>query len=298
MKLSFKDFYKVYNESLNDWQNEWVHYSDIPYLSINPKQTHSDPAALYFFPINFKPVSAYTSKPYKFTAKLKENAKVLDLSTVSREEAVRLMDLAGVEKIAEIEDLYPLLKREFYNDGSGRKRVGAFNKFFRDAGYDAIFDDIDVIFGKTEKQLVVLNQNALSDVQFFYNKHPIYFSMKKAINELVEKISPFSDKVEVSPIVNKKEGYVRKGNKDVPSYVLGTTISFYKGENYFIVRAYNDYYSKRNNDISFSLMYSSPRLGSGSGASYNYAKNEWERHSLDRIVKDAETVLTGNDDRI
>lgn len=296
--MKFKEFYKIYNESLNDWPNEWVHYSDIPYLSINPKQSHSDPAGLYFFPINFKPVSFYSSKPYKFTAKLKENAKVLDLSNVSREEAVRLMDLAGVEKIAELEDLYPLIKRKFYNDGTGRKKIGAFNKFFRDAGYDAIFDDIDVIYGKSEKQLVVLNQNALEDIQFFYNKHFIYDSMKKSINELVEKISPFSDKVEISPIVNKKESYRQQGDKNIPNYVLGTTISFYKGENYFIVSAYNDYYSKRSNEISFSLMYSSPRLGSGSGASYNYAKNEWERYSLDRIVKDAETVLTGNDDRI
>lgn len=296
--MKFKEFYKIYNESLNDWPNEWVHYSDIPYLSINPKQMHSDPAGLYFFPINFKPVPAYTSKPYKFTAKLKENAKVLDLSNVSREEAVRLMDLAGIEKIAEIEDLYPLIKWQFYDDGTGRKKIGAFNKFFRDAGYDAIFDDIDVIFGKTEKQLVVLNQNALKDIQFFYNKHPIYDSMKKCINELVEKISPFSDKVEISPIINKKEGYITKGNKNVPSYVLTSTLSFYKGENYFIIKAINDYYSKRNNEISFSLMYSFPSLGTGSGASYNYAKNEWERNSINRIVKDAQTVLTGNDDRI
>jgi hypothetical protein len=296
--MKFKEFYKLYTESLSDWPNEWVHYSDIPYLSINPQQTHSDPAALYFFPINFKPVSAYTSKPYKFTAKLKENAKVLDLSTVSREEAVRLMDLAGVEKIAEIEDLYPLLKREFYNDGSGRKRVGAFNKFFRDAGYDAIFDDIDVIYGRTEKQLVILNQNALEDVQFFYNKYPIYNSMKKSISELVEKISEFSDSYSISDIKSKTDGWRRIDDKLVPNKILSSEISFKKGKNYFHIKAYSDSESKRNNEISFSLMYSSPSLGYGSGASYNYAKNEWERNSIHRIVDDAKKVLTGEDYRI
>jgi len=106
--MKFKEFYKLYTESLSDWPNEWVHYSDIPYLSINPQQTHSDPAALYFFPINFKPVSAYTSKPYKFTAKLKENAKVLDLSTVSREEAVRNY----TEKVWKEWSLAPVQDRE------------------------------------------------------------------------------------------------------------------------------------------------------------------------------------------
>jgi hypothetical protein len=295
--MKFKEFYKLYTESLSDWPNEWVHYSDIPYLSINPQQTHIDPAGLYFFPINFKPVSAYTRKPYKFTAKLKSTAKVLDFSTISREEMTRLADLADIESFLEIDDLYQKIRTNFYQNYK-TKKPGSFNKFFRDAGYDAIFDDIDVIYGRTEKQLVILNQNALEDVQFFYNKYPIYNSMKKSISELVEKISEFSDSYSMSDIKSKTDGWRRIDDKLVPNKILSSEISFKKGKNYFHIKAYSDSESKRNNEISFSLMYSSPSLGYGSGASYNYAKNEWERNSIHRIVDDAKKVLTGEDYRI
>jgi hypothetical protein len=187
----------------------------------------------------------------------------------------RLADLADIESFLEIDDLYQKIRTNFYQNYK-TKKPGSFNKFFRDAGYDAIFDDIDVIYGRTEKQLVILNQNALEDVQFFYNKYPI----------------------SMSDIKSKTDGWRRIDDKLVPNKILSSEISFKKGKNYFHIKAYSDSESKRNNEISFSLMYSSPSLGYGSGASYNYAKNEWERNSIHRIVDDAKKVLTGEDYRI
>lgn len=83
--MKFKEFYKLYTESLSDWSGDWVHYTNIPYLSFNPKASHSDPTGIYFFPKEFKPSSSYTSKKYKFSAKLKPDAKVLDFSKITRE---------------------------------------------------------------------------------------------------------------------------------------------------------------------------------------------------------------------
>lgn len=288
--MKFKEFYNLYIESLENWPNEWVHYSNIPFLSINPKQAHSDPAGLYFFPSNFKPVSSYTSKPYKFTAKLKPEAKVLDLSKIDRAEMRRLADLAGVISFIEVEDWWAKIKGTFSYNAFSTKRAGSFNRFFRNAGYDAIFDDIAVIYGKSETQLLVLNPRMLTDVQFFYNKHQIYSAMIKSVNEVIRGIEPFSDSFQKSKIVNRREW----GRENV----LQCTVTFTKGENSLTIKAYSDSGSKKSNEISFSIILSNPRLKTGSGAAYDYVKNEWTFNSINRLIEDSKKVLTGVDERI
>jgi len=294
--MKFKDFYKLYTESLNDWPNEWVHYTNIPFLSFNPKASHSDPTGLYFFPKEFKPSSSYTSKKYKFSAKLKPDAKVLDFSKITREEMTILADLAGVEKFVEIDDLYDSL-RYVFTQGLNKK-AGSFNRFFVNAGYDAIFDDIGVVYGKYEKQLIVLNPKCLSDIEMHTKKYPIYDEMNLSSKEIIERLTPYSDSVETTEIKKEKEGWVKNDQeKLIPNYTLKKYMTFKKDEKRVTIYAYSNRDSEKTNEISFSLS-SFPRLDYGSGASYNYSKKEWNYNSIEKIVKDAVSVLTGKDDRI
>lgn len=297
--MKFKEFYKLYTESLSDWSGEWVHYTDTPYLSFRPNAFHSDPTGLYFFPKEFKPVSSYTSKKYKFSAKIKPDARVLDLSKVTREEMTRLADLAGVEKFIEIDDLYGSLRRVFKMTDGPEKKAGSFNRFFFNAGYDAIFDDIAVIYGKSETQLIVLNPRCLMDVEMHINKYPIFKELNLANEEIIDRLTPYSDKVETLKIRKEREGWFRDDRGElIPDYATKKYTTFKKGENRVTILAYSNSGSRRSNEISFSISFSSPRLGYGSGASYDYAKKEWTFNSIERIVADAIKVLTGEDDRI
>ena len=297
--MRFKEYYNLYLESLSDWSGEWVHYTDVPYLSFNPKASHSDPTGIYFFPKEFNPVSSYSSKKYKFSAKLKPDAKVLDFSKITREEMTRLADLAGVESFIEIDDLYYSLKKVFNMTKGPNKKAGSFNRFFVNAGYDAIFDDIDIVYGKSEKQLIVLNPKCLTDVEMHINKYPIYDEMNKSVKELIDKLTPYCDSVESTQIkkYSALDQYKDDKGKLVKDYILEKTIYFKKGENYVTIKAYSNRNSKKTNEINFSII-SSSNSDVDSGASYNYAKKEWNFNSIEKIVDDAVSILTGEDDRI
>jgi hypothetical protein len=297
--MRFKEHYKLYLESLENWSGEWVHYTDIPYLSFKPKAFHSDPTGLYFFPKEFKPVSSYSSKKYKFTANLKSDARVLDLSKVTREEMTRLADLAGVEKFIEIDDLYSSLQKVFRMTDGPNKKAGAFNRFFFNAGYDAIFDDIAVVYGKSETQLIVLNKNCLTNVKMHINSYPIFKELNLANEELIVRLTPYSNSVETSKIKKEREGRIRNNRGElIPDYSLKKYTTFEKDKNRVTIVAYSNSGSKRSNEINFSILYSSPSLNYSSGASYNYAKKEWLMNSIERIVKDAIKILTREDNTV
>jgi hypothetical protein len=297
--MKFKDFYKLYTESLSDWSGEWVHYTNIPYLSFNPKAFHADPTGIYFFPKEFKPNSSYSSRKYKFSAKLKPDAKVLDFSKITREEMTRLADLAGVEKFIEIEDLYPSLRNVFKMTEGPEKKAGSFNRFFVNAGYDAIFDDINIVYGRSEKQLIVLNQKCLSDVEMHINKYSIYNEMTLSSEEIIKRLTPYCDSIENTKIKKRREGWIRNDQGElIPDYMLEKYMTFKKGKNYLSILAYSNSGSKKTNEIDFSIVSTSLRLKYNSGASYDYAKKEWNFNSIEKIVKDAISILTGEDDRI
>lgn len=210
----------------------------------------------------------------------------------------RLADLAGVEKFVEIDDLYDSLRAVFGMTQGINKKAGSFNRFFVNAGYDAIFDDIGVVYGKYEKQLIVLNSKCLSDIEMHIKKYPIYDEMNFSCQEIIERLTPYSDSVETTEIKKEKDGWIRNDKgKLVPDYTLKKYITFKKEENRVTIYAYSNINSEKTNEISFSLS-SSPRLDYGSGASYNYSKKEWTFNSIEKIVKDAVSVLTREDDRI
>lgn len=199
--------------SYSDWSGEWVHYSDINKIGINPQQFHMDLAGVYLFPKEFKTRGTlWKEKKYKFTVKIGDSAKVLDLSKLSKND---LRDVLDKLKIKFSEDAYPLnvdnfweaLKNHYCLGNS--KNAGRWNADFRRLGYDAVFDDTGSIH-TAEVQLVVLNPKIIKiiDVETQNIKRGQFDRVKRASDYLVSLLKPYG-KVEVD-IKKKRELYPKK----------------------------------------------------------------------------------------
>src|SRR3989344_6954723 len=93
---------KVLLESYNDWDHEyWVHYSNVPYLKVNYDPSHRDPIGLYFFPKDFKPRLYWRTYKYKFIVHIKDNINILDLSKLSKEDAINMLKNPNLKNIDE-----------------------------------------------------------------------------------------------------------------------------------------------------------------------------------------------------
>jgi len=147
------------------WQGTWVHYSKHPELTVNPQQFHQDPAGIYLFPEAFKVAPMWSNKPYKFLVEVPRDLKVLDLAAIDTAElALRLLDDTKTTEGKE----YDYFKEQILKTKEPADRAweylqryflgkpGAFNKRLREAGYEAIFDDIKAIHSN-EVQLLVLD---------------------------------------------------------------------------------------------------------------------------------------------
>jgi oligoribonuclease (3'-5' exoribonuclease)/8-oxo-dGTP pyrophosphatase MutT (NUDIX family) len=145
----------------------WIHYSNVPQLTINPKPNHRDPAGIYLFPENFTPAPMWRSYKYRFKVKLDPSTKVLDLSKITADEAIEISKKLGIppttiknfrvdEKSAEdvADRFWDLLCNYFIM--TGKRGPGAWNKALRSVGYDAVFDDTQAIH-VAEDQLLILD---------------------------------------------------------------------------------------------------------------------------------------------
>ena len=206
--------------SYKDWSGEWVHYTDINKLGINPKQFHMDLSGIYLFPKEFKTSGTiWKSKKYKYIVKLKENAKVLDLSTLSEDDLWAILDKLNIdknsvytaEKALDVDNFWESLKN-YYTISNKSRSAGAalWNKEFRRLGYDAIFDDTGSIH-TSEVQIVVLDPKVLTvvDVETQNVKRGQFDRIKVCLDLLAKKLKPYG-KVEVEPLKKRKEWSEKK----------------------------------------------------------------------------------------
>ena len=167
-KLRVKERYRIIADYAKYLGKTWVHYTDHEQLKFNIKPFHLDPVGIYFFPESFRTGGGWHAKPYKFTARVKPGASILDMSEVATTEDARelLVKLKAWDDKYKPEQIsgkparwaWTRLQETF----TGRK--GAFTKAFMNAGYDGVFDDTDSIFSG-EDQLIVFNQKILTDVK-------------------------------------------------------------------------------------------------------------------------------------
>ena len=214
-------------EDYEKWNSgKWIHYSLLPQMTINPKQLHRDPSGIYFFPEKFKPLAFWTKMPYRFTAKV-NNLKILDLSKLSLKDIMEILKAAGeddneyIHKSKKpVDAMWEVLSDKFSSNPS------KFNKFLRNLGYDAVFDDTGSILS-TEVQLIVLDPGKLKDYTVTVQSTSGYEDAKKVFDWMIKNSRNYGVTVETSKLAKKRNNW--GGTTDIKG-----ALRFSKGEEYVV----------------------------------------------------------------
>lgn len=196
---------------LTDWSGEWVHYTDINKLGVNPQQFHQDLAGIYLFPKEFKTRGTiWKKKKYKFIVKVQSDAKILDLSKLKEDDLWSLLEKLNIPKTyfneekINVDSFWDALKN-YYILSTKAKGSAFWNKEFRRLGYDGIFDDTESIHS-AEVQLVALDPKILKiiDVETQNISRGQYERIQKHLNLLAHHLSHYGT-VDIKPLKKKKE---------------------------------------------------------------------------------------------
>lgn len=211
----------------SDWAGKWVHYGSEPFLKLNPKQFHQDPAAIYLFPMDFKPAGQWQDKRYKFVISVDDGLKVLDLSKLKKNEMLDLARKVGLEiesdklnptEYSSSADLWwSALRAHFMG------RPGKFNKALRELGFDAIFDDTKSIHS-LEIQLLVLNPSKIKVVETIDQLRTGYEEINKLL-KMVEKKSSNYGNLRIEKPKKVYESWYK-------SHILKCHVNVEKNDNY------------------------------------------------------------------
>lgn len=295
----------IINESLADWGDEWVHYSSHPMLTVNPKPFHMDPLGIYFFPASHNPPQAmWHQKPYRYYAKIRPDAHILDVGHITPEQIQQIVAAAGItDEYNDYTTRYPpkdikkafdmaweLLQRKFFIS----HRLATFNKVLRDLGYQAIFDDTGAIHS-VEPQLLVLDRRIIAAVRREDQKGSGYADMQKVVQEVAAFASQYG-KVTIGQITkpNQKSYY---GDQDK---LLKAQVQVEHPNNQ------EDYFAQGNRrctlDVGIQktaptvvyvlIRFSTPSLGYGAGAAYSISQHAWEQHhDLEHLRRPMEQIF-------
>ena len=267
---------KSTNASLDDWSGEWVHFTDVNKLGVNPKQFHQDPAGMYLFPREYKTSGTiWQEKKYKLVVELKPGAKVLDLSKLSMTDMKDMADKLEVGgDFKDIDTFWDALKNHYI---LATKAPGAakWNKDFRELGYDAIFDDTESIH-VGEVQLLVLNPSKARVIDAIrQNPDSGAFQRIKDHQKLVADFSrQYGD-------VNIKNPKTYKGYAGDQNYLAGE-VEVTNGDNYITWRIQDE----NQRFMRLSVYDASKRSNSGSlGSIVEKHKEDEIRRAVDNASK-------------
>lgn len=277
--------------SISDWRGEWIHFSKLPVLKINPKQFHSDPAGLYFFPEKFDPAGSWTKYDYKFTAELAPSAKVLDLSDLNWESAIALVRKVTGEEPKQPENFTGTPTSKWDNGTPGSRaweamrehftrRPGAFNKALQRAGYDAVFDDTKAIHF-AEVQLLVLNEKVVKVLNLEdLKKGSGFAAVEQASGDLAKALETFGKVTKTPPRKGKGDwGGAPVLQSVVEVKTVGKSASF-------MVKA-----DMERGTVNVSMRWSEPRLNYGVGAEFDIYRKRWDGDQFDRLLRSVQTVF-------
>lgn len=281
---------EIINESLADWGNEWVHYSDHPMLTINQNQFHQDPAGIYFFPAKIQPeASMWHDKAYRYTAQLKPGARVLDVSTITDQQINQLVQAAGphvVEQFNAYIAQYPpdsiskkfhmaweRIRAWFAYEGGKTRQFSSFNAMIRRLGWDAIFDDTGSIHVGEPQQLLVLNPRVLTNVRMDRQSGGSFAGMQRLYQDILA-IAQRYGQVEASPIRKpNRESYFADQDK-----LLMATIRVVNPQNEENYSTISLYIEKNKPGIAVAdKRYSNPK-GHYAVAAFHIPRGDYDRN--------------------
>ena len=295
---------RPFGEELEHWDNGiWVHYSKHPGLKIHPQQLHHDPAGIYLFPEKFKPEGGWYQYPYKFIVKV--NAQnILDLAKLKEEDSVKIYEAlvpadkrgltrADFRRTNHADILWSGLQDYFVNaNGPG---VGAWNKAFRDLGYDAIFDDTGSIF-TNEVQMIVLDPKKVKVIERITQNESGFEEVKLVAGKLAEMLKPYG------------EVTVSKPKKNRPRYggarsTIDCTVRVENGDKYLTWDVGTRFHQKDDavpTTISVHLSGGAYELRQNRsiGTSFEWKKQPWDFKDLEHEVEIAAKAEFGKNESV
>ncbi len=294
----------IINEILSDWKSDvWVHYTNVPYIKINPKQAHGDPSGIYLFPSEFKPKADYWAiKKYSFYVKLSPDIKILDLSNITAKQAEDILHkiIKTPDKLGDIiprmyaaekgEDKYNKTPSdpfwEFLKNYFGG-HYSEWNASFRKLGYDAIFDDSKAIH-TMEPQMLVLNPTKIRVVKMETRKGSGYEYMIKVAHHIKDMMKDYKGYWHIGK--PKKNSY---GKLEIFMMFSNLPDKEWENEKYRDV-TFNIYVNKKEGEnvppheiyVSFG---STPRKSYGIGAKFSIIDQSWS--DVNRLKKEIDDAL-------
>lgn len=185
-------------KGLNE-HNIYVHFTNQPTLSYNPKPSHHDPIGIYAFPKDYVldnqlEKNSYFTEPRKnrfiFILKSTENARILNLGGLSKKDAMEILIQMGIDQsvVKKAYDYYATLDNYYFRD---RESVGhvfwdtiegwrknkqltknsSWNALFKKTKYNTIYDPgLGIIHRNEPKQIIFLSHSAYEIVDVVTNK--------------------------------------------------------------------------------------------------------------------------------
>lgn len=284
-------------EILKDWGQLYVHYSKSSHITINPRPKHRDPVGIYLFPEEFSTIGHWVGHPYKFYVKIKPNTNILDLGTLTEDQINTILDqipavknhyetmLASYPKhtTSEKVDLMWEMLQAHFSLRLGRKQA-AFNKLFRDLGYQAIFDDTDSVH-IAEVQMIILDPRVIEVQKVEKRGGSGFAEINKVINDIIPLIKNRNLPFEVTK---------PRKNKDTWSSTskLSGRIRIGNEEQYLEISVGTDD-EQPPTKVLASALYSRPNLNAGFGAEYSILTKDYDNFSnLAQIEQAIDKVFT------
>lgn len=298
-------------ESLTDWKGRWVHFTNVPYLKLNPKQFHTDVIGIYLFPETFKPHDHWLEMKYKFTVEIPSNLRVLDLATMSKEDCVNLLIKLQLDAKRGFDDTVNLIKKvgqegSYYHQPADPmweflKEVystsyAKWNGDFRRIGYDAIFDDTNSIHIR-EVQLIILDPTKLKVLSMEQRSGTGYKDVLRVMNRILQMIKKYHGHVEVrKPIKKTRKSWYSEDLEG--SITLSNKIRDNYGDDDYREISFKVYPRKYESGSSGRLppreigvyIRSTPARSYGVGATYNvFEPDDWS--DIDKLSTEIDWVM-------
>lgn len=189
VRKTYKSLIDFLEESTDDL---YVNFSEYPRFENNPYKIqifHQDPIGIYAFPKDYvvqeqSKNEMFFGMPYITVFKLKENAKILNLSTMTEDQAKKLLEKINIKYDDEYQNIpghifyHSIRKYISENLHTIKNKNLIWNKLLKIAGdFDVIKDQGSGIIHSSEpEQIIVLNKNVIENVKKIENPYQTYVS--------------------------------------------------------------------------------------------------------------------------
>jgi len=202
----------------------YLHFTSVYKLGINPKKSHADPHAIYFYPAawiankdNWKTFQYAVTMDYYFLCQV-DTKNFLNISTLSGAKADSLMKKAGLydawknyggdfdrnpaRRFWEFLDMLNVTPSDRDNENHRKLPQVTWNKFWNTTGYDGFMDTKGIVNTDEPSQIGVFNQSTIKIIESGENNQ-----VSSSYNDF------YKDIIDTYNIDVKQQGYINNGKE-------------------------------------------------------------------------------------